>query len=32
MGRSPQRYLKPGEVLSSSIEGIGELRQTFVRR
>jgi 2-keto-4-pentenoate hydratase/2-oxohepta-3-ene-1,7-dioic acid hydratase in catechol pathway len=32
MGRSPQRYLKPGEVLTSSIEGIGELRQTFVRR
>jgi 2-keto-4-pentenoate hydratase/2-oxohepta-3-ene-1,7-dioic acid hydratase in catechol pathway len=31
MGRSPQRYLKPGEVLTSSIEGIGELRQTFVR-
>jgi 2-keto-4-pentenoate hydratase/2-oxohepta-3-ene-1,7-dioic acid hydratase in catechol pathway len=32
MGRSPQRYLQPGEVLTSSIEGIGELRQTFVRR
>jgi 2-keto-4-pentenoate hydratase/2-oxohepta-3-ene-1,7-dioic acid hydratase in catechol pathway len=31
MGRSPQRYLQPGEVLTSSIEGIGELRQTFVR-
>jgi 2-keto-4-pentenoate hydratase/2-oxohepta-3-ene-1,7-dioic acid hydratase in catechol pathway len=32
MGRSPQRYLTPGQVLTSSIEGIGELRQTFVRR
>lgn len=27
MGRSPQRYLKPGEVLTSAIEGIGEMRQ-----
>jgi 2-keto-4-pentenoate hydratase/2-oxohepta-3-ene-1,7-dioic acid hydratase in catechol pathway len=32
MGRSPQRFLQPGEVLTSSIEGIGELRQTFRRR
>lgn len=32
MGRSPQRFLKPGEVLTTSIEGIGDLRQTFTRR
>ena len=32
LGRSPQRYLRPGEVLTSSIEGIGELRQEFVQR
>jgi 2-keto-4-pentenoate hydratase/2-oxohepta-3-ene-1,7-dioic acid hydratase in catechol pathway len=32
MGRTPQRYLKAGEVLTSTIEGIGELRHTFVRR
>ena len=32
MGSSPQRFLQPGEVLTSSIEGVGELRQTFVRR
>jgi 2-keto-4-pentenoate hydratase/2-oxohepta-3-ene-1,7-dioic acid hydratase in catechol pathway len=31
-GRTPQRYLKAGEVLTSTIEGIGELRHTFVRR
>lgn len=30
LGRSPQRFLKPGEVLTSHIEGIGELRQRFV--
>jgi 2-keto-4-pentenoate hydratase/2-oxohepta-3-ene-1,7-dioic acid hydratase in catechol pathway len=30
MGRSPQRYLQAGEVLTSSIEGIGEIRQLFV--
>jgi 2,4-didehydro-3-deoxy-L-rhamnonate hydrolase len=30
MGRNPQRWLQPGEVLTSAIEGIGELRQTFV--
>lgn len=29
-GRSPQRFLRQGEVLTSHIEGIGELRQTFV--
>jgi 2-keto-4-pentenoate hydratase/2-oxohepta-3-ene-1,7-dioic acid hydratase in catechol pathway len=31
MGRSPQRYLQTGEVLTSSIEGIGEMRQVLVR-
>ncbi|WP_019632212.1 fumarylacetoacetate hydrolase family protein [Actinomadura atramentaria] len=30
LGRSPQRWIAPGEVLVSTIEGIGELRQTFV--
>lgn len=30
LGRTPQRWIQPGEVLVSSIEGIGELRQTFV--
>ncbi|NHN54181.1 fumarylacetoacetate hydrolase family protein [Calidifontibacter sp. DB0510] len=30
LGRKPQRFIQPGEVLVSSIEGIGELRQTFV--
>jgi 2-keto-4-pentenoate hydratase/2-oxohepta-3-ene-1,7-dioic acid hydratase in catechol pathway len=30
MGRTPQRYLQPGEVLTSRIEGIGDLRQTFI--
>lgn len=29
--RNPKRFLQPGEVLTSSIQGIGELRQTFVR-
>ncbi|MFF3494751.1 fumarylacetoacetate hydrolase family protein [Streptomyces sp. NPDC002795] len=29
LGREPQRWLAPGDVLVSSIEGIGELRQTF---
>lgn len=29
-GRTPPRYLKPGDVLRSSISGIGELEQTFV--
>lgn len=29
-GRSPQRWLQPGEELVSHIEGIGELRQRFV--
>ena len=29
-GRTPQRFLQPGEELCSSIEGIGEMRQVFV--
>jgi len=32
MGRSPQRYLQPGQTLTSSIEGIGEMRQVLGRR
>lgn len=30
VGRDPQRFLAPGDRLVSTIEGIGELRQTFV--
>jgi 2-keto-4-pentenoate hydratase/2-oxohepta-3-ene-1,7-dioic acid hydratase in catechol pathway len=30
MGRDPQVFLQPGDRLVSHIEGIGELRQTFV--
>lgn len=30
MGRDPQVYLQPGDVLESFIEGIGELRQELV--
>jgi len=30
MGRTPRRFLRPGETLTSSITGIGELSQTFV--
>ncbi|HTZ92563.1 MAG TPA: fumarylacetoacetate hydrolase family protein [Streptosporangiaceae bacterium] len=30
MGRNPQRWLAPGDVLTSYIEGIGEMRHTFV--
>lgn len=30
MGRSPQRFLQPGETLTSWVEGIGEIQQTFV--
>ncbi|MEV6265207.1 fumarylacetoacetate hydrolase family protein [Streptomyces sp. NPDC051784] len=30
LGRSPQRWLAPGDELVSTIEGIGELRQRFV--
>lgn len=29
-GRKPPRFLKTGDVLRSSISGVGELRQTFV--
>ncbi|MFJ6895128.1 fumarylacetoacetate hydrolase family protein [Streptomyces hokutonensis] len=29
LGREPQRWLAPGDVLVSAVEGIGELRQTF---
>ncbi|MFC4911804.1 fumarylacetoacetate hydrolase family protein [Actinomadura gamaensis] len=31
LGRDPQRWLAPGDELVSRIEGIGELRQSFVR-
>jgi 2-keto-4-pentenoate hydratase/2-oxohepta-3-ene-1,7-dioic acid hydratase in catechol pathway len=30
MARSPQRWLAPGDVLTSYIEGLGEMRHTFV--
>ncbi|MGW5640039.1 fumarylacetoacetate hydrolase family protein [Streptomyces sp. NPDC003832] len=30
LGRDPQRFLAPGDELVSAVEGIGELRQTFV--
>ncbi|MEV5706184.1 fumarylacetoacetate hydrolase family protein [Actinoallomurus sp. NPDC052274] len=29
-GRTPQRFLAPGDELVSSIDGVGEIRQTFV--
>lgn len=29
MGRQPQRWLAPGDVLTNYIEGIGEMRHTF---
>jgi 2-keto-4-pentenoate hydratase/2-oxohepta-3-ene-1,7-dioic acid hydratase in catechol pathway len=29
LGRTPQRWLAPGDELVSTIEGIGELRQRF---
>jgi len=29
-GRTPPRYLRPGQVLRSHIAGVGELKQTFV--
>nr|WP_232075736.1 fumarylacetoacetate hydrolase family protein [Phytohabitans suffuscus] len=28
--RVPRRYLAPGDVLVSTVEGVGELRTTFV--
>jgi 2-keto-4-pentenoate hydratase/2-oxohepta-3-ene-1,7-dioic acid hydratase in catechol pathway len=31
LGRTPPRYLREGEMLSSWIEGIGEMRQVLVR-
>jgi 2,4-diketo-3-deoxy-L-fuconate hydrolase len=31
MGRSPQRFLQPGDELVSYVEGIGELRHRLVR-
>ncbi|MEV5676698.1 fumarylacetoacetate hydrolase family protein [Streptomyces sp. NBC_00341] len=30
VGRDPQRFLAPGDVLESTVQGIGELRQTFL--
>lgn len=30
LGRDPQQFIKPDQVLVSTIDGIGELRQTFV--
>ncbi len=30
LGRNPQRFLQSGEVVVSRVEGVGELRQTFV--
>ena len=30
LGRTPPRWLAPGDVLASYIEGIGEMRHTFV--
>jgi len=30
LGRSPQRFIQPGETLVSRIEGIGDISQTFV--
>lgn len=31
VGRTPQRFLQPGEVLTTWAEGIGELRQHFTK-
>lgn len=31
LGRSPQRFLQPGDQLVSYVDGIGELRHRFVR-
>ncbi|TLP79873.1 fumarylacetoacetate hydrolase family protein [Nesterenkonia sphaerica] len=30
LGRTPERWLQPGDVLTSRITGLGELRQTFI--
>jgi 2,4-diketo-3-deoxy-L-fuconate hydrolase len=32
MGRTPQRFLADGDVLTSTIEGVGTMRQTFRAR
>ena len=32
LGRNPQRWLAPGDVLTSYIEGIGEMRHGFLAR
>jgi 2,4-didehydro-3-deoxy-L-rhamnonate hydrolase len=32
MGRDPQRWIAPGDQMVTYIEGIGEMRQTFVAR
>jgi 2-keto-4-pentenoate hydratase/2-oxohepta-3-ene-1,7-dioic acid hydratase in catechol pathway len=29
--RTPQRFLQPGETLVSRLDGVGEIRQTFIR-
>ncbi|HEY8319441.1 MAG TPA: fumarylacetoacetate hydrolase family protein [Amnibacterium sp.] len=29
LGRTPQRFLQPGQVLVTEIEGVGSIRQTF---
>ena len=28
--RNPPRFLQPGETLISRLDGVGELRQTFI--
>lgn len=30
MGRDPKRFIQPGETLISTVEAIGEMRQTFI--
>ena len=30
LGRKPQRYLKPGDVIETGIEGLGQQRQEVV--
>ncbi|MCO4252143.1 fumarylacetoacetate hydrolase family protein [Pseudarthrobacter raffinosi] len=32
VGRTPQQFLQPGDELVSRIEGLGEMRQTFVSK
>jgi 2-keto-4-pentenoate hydratase/2-oxohepta-3-ene-1,7-dioic acid hydratase in catechol pathway len=32
VGRTPQRFLEPGDELVSWVEGLGEMRQTFVSK